>query len=120
MNKVATTYWNNGYAVSNAKRQRTKSAKLKANGTPRWFAFTIIVSISFMLCMAINFRAFSDMRQELQQNEQYNIQVENLTTENLAIQQETHKIKSDERTIGYEARKIGLSRPNEKFLVPSN
>ena len=73
-----------------------------------------------MLCLAINFRAFSDMREELNHFEQYNIQVESLTTENLAIQQEIHRIKSDERTIGNEARKIGLSRPNEKFLVPSN
>ena len=47
----------------------------------------------------------------IKQNEQYKIQVETLTTENLAIQQEIHKIKSDERTIGNGSKKDRLESP---------
>jgi cell division protein FtsB len=41
-----------------------------------------------------------------------------LTNENLAIQEEIHNLKTDARVIEREARRIGMSRPNEKVLVP--
>ncbi len=48
------------------------------------------------------------------------VQLESLTNENLAIQEEVHNLKIDSRFVEQEARKIGLSRPNEKILVPVN
>lgn len=85
-----------------------------------WFGFAAVASISFLLCLAINLRAFSEMRQEINQNEQLNLQIETLTTENLSLQEEIRDLRKDERAIEREARKIGMSRPNEKILVPAN
>lgn len=75
--------------------------------------FTIIVSITFMLALVINFRAYSAMNREAVQHDSLNQQIENLRDENLALQDEIHNIKSDSRTIEREARKIGLARSDE-------
>lgn len=96
------------------------AAKSGSRATLQWLAFAIAGSISLMLCLTINFRAFSEMTQEANLNESLNSQIQNLTTENLALQEEIHNIKSDSHAIEREARKIGMSRPNEKVLVPAN
>ncbi|MBA2737664.1 MAG: septum formation initiator family protein [Pyrinomonadaceae bacterium] len=56
----------------------------------------------------------------MSQNGSLTSQIEILTTENLSLQEEIHSLKSDSRAIEREARKIGMSRPNEKILVPTN
>jgi cell division protein FtsB len=78
----------------------------------------VIVSITFLLCLAINFRAFSEMRQQTSENTLLNEQIKKLTTENSVLQEEAKNLKNDPQTIAREARKIGMSRPNEKVLVP--
>lgn len=118
MNKVATTYWDNLASVSLAKKKRSKTVKRTKSSTPQWFIFTVTVSLTFMLCLAINFRAFSEMRGQSAEHTQLNSEIEKLTTENLVLQQEIRNLKTDPRTIEREARKIGMSRPNEKILVP--
>lgn len=70
--------------------------------------------------MAINLRAYSEMSEEASQNTQLNTAIEKLSSENLALQEEIHNLKNDSLTVEREARKIGMSRPNEKVLVPAN
>lgn len=121
MSKVASTYWNNTQTISMPMRNRSKSVRRAAKSTtPQWFLFAVITSMTFMLCMAINLRAYSEMNRETIQFEQLNLEIESLNNENLIIQQEIHNLKSDPRAIEREARKIGMSRPNEKVLVPDN
>lgn len=120
MSKVAATYWTNTQPLELPVRTRATVAKRKTGTTPQWYVFAIITVISFMLCLAINLRAYSEMSQEIEQNEQLSVQIEALTTENMAIQQEIEDLKNDPRTVEREARKIGLGRPNEKILVPAN
>ncbi len=121
MSKVAATYWNNTQTITMPKRSsRVKTAKRSETLTPQWFGFVIITTISFMLCLAINLRAYSEMSHEMEQNGILSSDIERLTIENQAIQQEIHNLRHDERTIEREARKIGMSRPNEKILVPIN
>lgn len=60
------------------------------------------------------------MSQQMSHNETLTTQAEILTGENLSLQEEIHSLKSDARAIEREARKIGMSRPNEKILVPTN
>lgn len=127
MSKVANTYWDNSPTVwtrpkRNAapKKKRIGSAAKKTSATPRWFGFAVASSITFMLCLTINFRAYSEMSQEMSQNETLTQQMETLTNENLLLQEDIHDLKSDVRAIEREARKIGMSRPNEKILVPTN
>ena len=120
MSKVADTYWNNSQTVSIPTRNRKKAAGYAKSSTPQWFLFVVVVSITFMLCLAVNFRAMSEMNAEAEQHNQLTTDVENLSVENLALQEEIHNLKNDSETIEREARKIGMSRPNEKILVPTN
>jgi cell division protein FtsB len=101
-------------------RNRKRTAGRTDSSTQQWFLFVVVVSITLMLCLAVNFRAFSEMSAESAQNGQLSTDVEKLSVENLALQEEIHNLKNDSQTIEREARKIGMSRPNEKFLVPAN
>ncbi len=118
MNKVAITYWDDTQTISLPAANRVKpAAKRHESAAPRWLVFTVIASMTFMLCMAINLRAYSEMSAEAQHHERLSVEIEQLTDENLAIQEEIHNLKTDARAIEREARKIGMSRPNEKILV---
>lgn len=109
MNKVAVTYWNNPQPIS--MRSRSKKNGRAQSATPQWFIFTVIASITFMLCLAINLRAYSEMSEETTQFEQLNSDINRLNSENLLIQEDINSLKTDERAIEREARKIGLTRP---------
>lgn len=112
MNKVAITYWDNTKAVSLPVVNRLKPARRAESTAPQWLVFTVIASMTLMLCLAINLRAYSEMNVEARQNERLSVEIEQLTNENLAIQEEIHNLKTDARHIEREARRIGLSRPN--------
>ena len=120
MNKVAITYWDNTHTITMPAQPRAKTAQAKTNAAPQWLIFPVIAAITFMLCMAINLRAFTEMSVELDQNERLSLAVEQLSTENLGLQTEVHNLKNDSHAVEREARKIGMSRPNEKVLVPVN
>lgn len=120
MSKVAATYWDNSQTMPMRKQTRAMNAKTKTGTKHSWFGFAAVASLSLLLCLAVNLRAYSEMTRELNQNEQLNLQVETLTTENSALEQEIQNLRKDERAIEREARKIGMSRPNEKILVPAN
>jgi len=64
-----------------------------------------------MLCLAINFRAYSEMSEETQQFEQLNTDINRLNNENLLIQQDINSLKTDKDAIEREAKKMGLTRP---------
>lgn len=112
MSKVVATYWDNSTAVSFPAKSRAKGAKRAETAVPQWFVFAAIASITLMLCMAINLRAYTEMSAEAEQNQRLSIQLESLTNENLAIQEQVHNLKIDSPAVEQEARKIGLSRPN--------
>lgn len=120
MSKVADTYWTNTQTISMPAKSRKKAAGRAKSATPQWFLFVVVVSITFMLCLAVNLRAFSEMSAEAEQHGQLSTDVDKLSVENLALQEEIHNLKNDSQTIEREARKIGMSRPNEKILVPTN
>ena len=123
MSKVATTYWDNNISlprVSARAKSRTQMKSKRETGTPQWFVFTVVVSITFMLCLTINLRAFSEMNAEIEQNRKLTVEVNQITNENLALQEEIHNLKTDADTIEREARKFGMSRSGEKVLVPTN
>ncbi len=121
MSKVAVTYWDNTQTISMPAEARAKTTtKARASATPQWYVFAAIASMTFMLCMAINLRAFSEMSAEIEQNERLSLAVEQLTNESIGLQGEVHSLKTDSHTVEREARKMGMSRRNEKVLVPMN
>lgn len=123
MSKVAATYWDNNISLPRTisrPKARTRMKSKRASATPRWFVFTIIASMAFMLCLTVNLRAYTELGGEMEQNQNLSVEVDRLTNENLALQEEIHNLKTDSNVIEREARKLGMSRPGEKILVPAN
>ena len=120
MNKAADIYWgkprsshqNAGNAVGQDVTVRT--------ARPQWLRFVLIVFMTLLLCLTINYRAFTELRSEINENQDLKNQIQNLTDENLALQEEIHNLKNDTKTIERESRKLGIGRSNEKSLVPTN
>ncbi len=120
MSKVAATYWTNSQTIPLPPSSRAREARRSKSTTPQWFMFLVTVSMTFMLCMAVNLRAYSEMSAEAAEHQQLNGELERLSGENLFLQEEVHNLKNDSQEIEREARRIGMSRPNEKILVPTN
>jgi cell division protein FtsB len=123
LSKAANIYWDNGerrQTTRRVTRRRTQVAAKTRRTTPFWLSFAIVVSIFVMLGISINFRAFSEMREEATQNTKLGSQIQNLMDENLALQEEIHSLKSDPSVITREARRIGINVRTEKVSVPAN
>lgn len=71
-----------------------------------------------MLMVSINFRAFTEMNEESNQNVRLSSQIQNLMDENLALQEEIHNLKTNPNVIRREAKRLGLR--SEKVLGPTN
>lgn len=80
----------------------------------------IVTSIFLMLCVSINYRAFSAVQEESGQHAHLSGQVQNLMDENLALQEEIHLLKTDPRMIEREARRLGIPVYSEKVPVPKD
>ena len=126
MSKAADTYWINSQTVwpkrnkpANLKKGRDSIAKAKTNLLPKWVPVVVVVTLTVMICLTINFRAFSVMNKEVKQNSALQAQIQSKTDENLALQEEIHYLKSDSSTIEREARKFGLTRAKDKVPVPT-
>ena len=124
MNKAANISWDSpdirsraARPVRPAKIRRRPAAAVKRRTAPWWLSCLIVSSIFVMLCVSINFRAFSEMRDEMDQHERLSSHIQNLMDENLALQEEIHVLKTDPNAIGREARRIGV---DVKVPVPTN
>ena len=91
-------------------RKRSTNSKERTEAPPRYVTFAIIASMAFMLCLTINFRAFSEMTREVEENQSLSWQIKNLTSENLALQDEIHTLKTDPDAAEREARKTARDR----------
>ncbi len=126
MNKAANIYWDNSNAgftqarKSAPARKRRVTAKADGRTAPWWLSLLIVSAIFVMLLVSINFRAFSEMREEVDQNARLAGQIQNLMDENLALQEEIHLLKTDPQVIQREARRIGIGLQQEKVPVPAN
>lgn len=117
MSKAANIYWDKPEAI----RRNANGEKVAARTAgPRWMSFVLVTVMAISLCLAINYRAFSELRVEIKENRELNDQIQNLTDENLSLQDEIHNLKTDPKTIEREARKLGLARSTEKSLVSGN
>ncbi len=80
----------------------------------------VVIGTMSVLCLAVNFRALMEVNRRSIENQKLNAEIEQISTFNLTLQEEIKNLEGDPRTIEREARKIGMSRPNEKILVPTN
>ena len=60
------------------------------------------------------------MSREVDENQNLNWQIETLTTENLALQEDIHNLKNDSESIRREARRLGIIGGNEQSPVPAS
>ena len=116
MNKAANIYWDSAAAewptAKRSTRLRRRPVKAAADGQrtgPWWLSFAIVTSIFVMLCVSINYRAFSAAQEESDKNARLAVQIQSLTDENIALQEEIHTLKTDPRAIKREAKRIGIA-----------
>ena len=101
----------------------TTRSTTKRNSNPaarRYVAFAIVTAMAIMLCLTINYRAFSELSREVDENQNLSWQIQNLTTENLDLQEEIHNLKNDPQSIMREAQKMGLVGRESKVPVQAN
>ena len=122
---VVNTYSDNPRRSISRSRSR-KSKRSKDTGLislfadrKKWMPVAAAGLLTILICLTVNFRAFTEYRRESAENEQLNNQVQTLTTENIALQEEIHSLKSDPQTLEREAKKFGYERPKEKIPVPT-
>lgn len=84
---------------------------------PKWWTYGIAATLTLMLCLTINYSAFSELNAESRENQQLEQQINNITTDNLALQEQIHYLKNDPQTVEREVKKFGLKRPNQKVPV---
>lgn len=132
MSKADNIYWVNSRPMNSdetqnqsrntsGQRQAGKRRGTLANtrGSARaaktqWWAFTIPIALTFMLCLTINFRAYSELSIETTENSALETRIQSVTSENLSLQEEIHYLKNDAGTVEREARKFGLRPPTRK------
>lgn len=92
------------------------------NSRSQWLGIGIVALLTLMLCLTINYRAFSEFGIESTENKSLEQRIESVTTNNLSLQEQIHYLKNDPDTVAREARKFGLRRPRnqEKVSVPAN
>lgn len=91
---------------------KRNTAGKKGRPIPRWVPYAAAISLTVMIMATINFRGFTEYRRENAQHSELSDRIENLTDENLALQEEIHALKTDPKAIEREAKKYGL-RPKE-------
>lgn len=89
-------------------------SKPKRRRMPRWVPVASSLTLVVMIVATVNFRAYSELKQEEKENQELNQQVQRVSDENLGIQEEIYYLKNDNETIEREAKKYGLVRPQTK------
>ena len=86
---------------------------------PRWVPYGVTALFALVLCFTINFRAFTELNREAEQNETLSQEIEKLTSENLNLQEEIYYLHNDSTVIEREAKKFGFQRKEKKVPVPA-
>ncbi len=113
MSKAENTYWTSMQSTPSIKRRASKKGRMAIMSLPnksQWWAFGVTGTMTLMLCLTINFRAFSELNKEATENSSLDARIQSVTNENLALQEEIHYLKNDSHTVEREARKFGLRR----------
>lgn len=86
----------------------------------QWIGIGTAAALTLMLGLTINYGAFSALSKESKENERLEKQIQNVTTENLGLQEQIHFLKHDPATVEREVKKFGLRRPKQKVSVPTD
>ena len=106
--------------MSIRRNSKRSSDKRQAKPRSKWWGIGIVATLTLMLCLTINYRAFSEFGKESAENEMLEQRIQSVTTNNLSLQEQIHYLKNDPDTVAREARKFGFRRPKEKVPVQAN
>lgn len=106
-------------------KRNLKKRNSAKEATPRskWIGIGIVATLTLMLCLTINYRAFSEFSKESTENETLEQKIQSVTTNNLSLQEQIHYLKNDPDTVAREARKFGFrkaAKDKEKVSVPAS
>ena len=87
---------------------------------PRWITYGATAIFVIVLGFTINFRAYTELSSEIQENDTLNSQVDEITSENLGLQEEIFYLQNDSETIKREAKKFGIRAKEKKVPVPAD
>ncbi|HMU32235.1 MAG: septum formation initiator family protein [Acidobacteria bacterium] len=90
----------------NTAKERNEKTKRQR---PFWISFLVVLTLAGMLFVSITYRSFSAVTAEVRENEQLNSMIQNLTDENLQLQDEIHSLKTDPKVIEREAKRLGIA-----------
>ena len=110
------------YSDRPRRRGEKRHAVRKKRGPvlPRWMPYGATALFALVLCLTINFRAFTELSSEIEQNESLNSEIEKVTSENLNLQEEIYYLQNDSSVIEREAKKFGFQRKEKKVSVPED
>ncbi len=84
-----------------------------------WIGIAVAALLTLMVTLTVNYRAFSEASKESSESRQLQQRIENVTSDNLALQEQIHYLKNDPNTVEREVKKFGFRRPKEKVSVPT-
>lgn len=99
------------------KSQGTTTTRRKP---PLWIAFIIVIAITVMLGVTINYSSYARMSQEVGENSELSNRLQGLMDENLQLQDEIHDLKTNPKVIEREAKRLGITTGIKKVPVPAN
>jgi cell division protein FtsB len=97
--------------------QARKPADTAGAKWKKWMPLAVTILMTVMVCVTVNYRAYSELRSEQVQFETLGQQVDAVTTENLSLQEEIHYLKNDPEMIRREAQKFGFVPRGQKVPV---
>ena len=100
--------------------KRPATRKERGPVLPRWIPYGATALFALVLCLTINFRAFTELSSEIEQNESLSSEIEKVTSENLNLQEEIYYLQNDSSVIEREAKKFGFQRKEKKVPVPDD
>ena len=116
MKKAAVTYSDRRRRIEKRPAVRKERKRI----LPRWMPYGATAIFAAVLCLTINFRAYTELSSEIDQNKSLNSEIEKVTSENLDLQEEIYYLQNDSSTIEREAKKFGFQRKEKKVSVPAD
>jgi cell division protein FtsB len=95
-------------AATGRKKNVTKPGLIRRS-LPALAAITLML----MIGLTINFRGYTERTKGEAENRLLNERIQEMTEENLALQEEVHELRTDPAKIEDEARRYGLRRPQK-------
>ncbi|MBC7796932.1 MAG: septum formation initiator family protein [Pyrinomonadaceae bacterium] len=99
-------------------RIRSRALQSRSKSPSRLMIFCVLVALTFAFCVTLGIKTRSEMNRELNEQNQYQIEIDKLQKNNSALIDETRLLQSDPTTIERAARqRLNMAKSNERITV---